>query len=381
MFGREDPTYPDGNHYRGWGGRGNYSRPHGGYSGGGGRNGQSWQNRGRFGGRSSHSSYGRFDGRGSPTSHRQGFVSLDPSDRGDATGAWNLGHTLSELGTRVASSRIVPCVVGQVPPSDLQRVVIFDFDKTLLFTPDQSEGCAAYELAMKQPWEHRGYYGNRASLLPPCLADPAARIINPCVTSLREAIADPNAAVVVLTSRREFGGVGTCVRDILSQIGFANVPVVCNPFLCDGSEFKIDFTVALVDAVAKAINAAATKAAAPPTDDFPALGAPRRTKAAAPPRPPPVASAQRSLTVEFYDDNCTHAVAFDGPLRTRLRQLGHTFRQYLVEGHTTTSVDGRGDCYTALVREVVPGSMATYSARAADQQDLETAAALEAAEE
>lgn len=271
-------------------------------------------------------------GRGFSSSGRgshslSGGLSKDPEEAGDGNkGAWRLGVHLSQLSEGIASSPIVTAVKHQIPrSSSLKRLAFYDFDNTILRTLDQKAGCEAYFKATGVEWSFPGYYGHVASLTPPCLRQPLSAHVNVDIVSRLEAdIQHPETAVIILTARREFGGIGTRLRDIVAELGFAAVPVVCNPFSCDGCEFKITFILGLVDALLSSSSAPQS------LDDFPALGAAPRRKA---PRaaPPP-------FEVILYDDNTDHAVQFDTRLREELTSRGQVLSQFFVPLATGVAV-------------------------------------------
>jgi len=120
-----------------------------------------------------------------------------------------------------------------VPPG-IKRIVIFDFDDTLVFTPPPEEGIPNYEKATGKPWlvkdkqtaiahgfpptfQRTGWWGRKETLHPP-IFDPTPDRLNPDVAKAFHSFRDdPQTYVVVMTGRIESSG--ERVKEILAHYG------------------------------------------------------------------------------------------------------------------------------------------------------------------
>lgn len=99
----------------------------------------------------------------------------------------------------------------------IKRIVIFDFDDTLVSTPTPEEGKLAYQNATGQPWPHKGWWGNPESLKPPVFNTEPAKL-NPAVANaFRSFKDDAQTYVVVMTGR--IAKFENQVKEILNKYG------------------------------------------------------------------------------------------------------------------------------------------------------------------
>lgn len=105
----------------------------------------------------------------------------------------------------------------EAAPPGIKRIVVFDFDDTLVFTPTPEEGKPAYQKATGQPWPHQGWWGNTNTLEPPVFnAEPEK--LNPAVArAFHNFRNDPQTYVVVMTGR--IAKFENKVKQILNQYG------------------------------------------------------------------------------------------------------------------------------------------------------------------
>jgi len=88
-------------------------------------------------------------------------------------------------------------------PKRRNRLVIYDFDRTLFRSPDREEGSALYYEATGNFWPHQGWWGRIESLMPPVIPDPIPESlwIQEVLDRHREDVKDENAFVVLMTGR------------------------------------------------------------------------------------------------------------------------------------------------------------------------------------
>ena len=82
----------------------------------------------------------------------------------------------------------------------MKRLVIFDFDGTLIDSPEKEEGMIQWSKKMGQPYPHKGWWGRRESL------DTDVFDVKPfpnVLTQLKKEQATPDTSVIILTSRME----------------------------------------------------------------------------------------------------------------------------------------------------------------------------------
>lgn len=119
-------------------------------------------------------------------------------------------------------------------PPGIKRIVIFDFDDTLVFTPTPEEGIPNYEKATGKPWyikdketaELHGYppgfrrtgWWSRPETLQPPIFEPHPDKLNPEVAKAFQSFRDDaQTYVVVMTGR--LASAEKRVREILAQYG------------------------------------------------------------------------------------------------------------------------------------------------------------------
>jgi len=82
----------------------------------------------------------------------------------------------------------------------MKRLAIYDFDGTLIDSPEKEEGMARWTEVKGEPYPHKGWWGRRESL------DTDVFDIKPfpnVLGKLKADMADPNTATIILTSRME----------------------------------------------------------------------------------------------------------------------------------------------------------------------------------
>lgn len=99
----------------------------------------------------------------------------------------------------------------------IKKIVIFDFDDTLVLTPTPEEGKLAYQNATGQPWPHKGWWGNPKSLEPPVFNSEIGKL-NPAVANaFRSFKDDAQTYIVVMTGR--IAKFENQVKEILNKYG------------------------------------------------------------------------------------------------------------------------------------------------------------------
>jgi adenine-specific DNA methylase len=89
----------------------------------------------------------------------------------------------------------------EAAPSGIKRIVVFDFDDTLVFTPTPEVGKPAYTALTGQPWKG-GWWGNPKTLEHPVFDDNDPSKLNPDVAAAFQHFRqDPSTYVVVMTGR------------------------------------------------------------------------------------------------------------------------------------------------------------------------------------
>jgi hypothetical protein len=82
----------------------------------------------------------------------------------------------------------------------MKRLAIYDFDGTLINSPEKEEGIQQWEKVKGTPYPHQGWWGRKESL------DTEVFDIKPFPTilaKLKADMADPNTTTIILTSRME----------------------------------------------------------------------------------------------------------------------------------------------------------------------------------
>lgn len=86
----------------------------------------------------------------------------------------------------------------------VQALHVFDFDNTLVRTPDMEQGVAAYRAATGQEWPFKGWWGREESLQPPVVPQPLPKsfVIRSVFDELEDiTMRAQTAAAVVVTGR------------------------------------------------------------------------------------------------------------------------------------------------------------------------------------
>lgn len=113
----------------------------------------------------------------------------------------------------------------------MKRLAIFDFDGTLMNTPDKVNGMELWKEKNGQPYPHKGWWGRRESL------DTTLFDIKPfpsVLAQLEKEKATPDTSVIILTSRMEK------LRPEVEKILDMNGIVVDDVILKRGNEDKGD---------------------------------------------------------------------------------------------------------------------------------------------
>ncbi len=81
---------------------------------------------------------------------------------------------------------------------DIQHIVVFDFDKTLIYTAEREEGEKLYKQATGKDWAHRGWWSRKETLD----IDIFYPVKNEWIyKKYLEAKATPNTIVILMTGR------------------------------------------------------------------------------------------------------------------------------------------------------------------------------------
>jgi HAD domain family 1 in Swiss Army Knife RNA repair proteins len=116
----------------------------------------------------------------------------------------------------------------------INRLVIFDFDDTLVFTPSPEEGMPAYEKATGKPWKiadsetalahgykkdyrRLGWWGRDETLKPPIFNQTIDKLNIPVAQAFHAFRNDPQTYVVVMTGRTAKSE--QTVKEILTKYG------------------------------------------------------------------------------------------------------------------------------------------------------------------
>jgi hypothetical protein len=119
-------------------------------------------------------------------------------------------------------------------PENFRKLVIFDFDDTLVFTPPPEEGIPNYEKATGKAWmipdkdtalahgfpkdfRRIGWWGRKETLHPPIFEPSPERLNVPVANALRGFHADPETYTVVMTGR--VAHAEERVKEILAHYG------------------------------------------------------------------------------------------------------------------------------------------------------------------
>jgi len=96
----------------------------------------------------------------------------------------------------------------------IKRVAIFDFDGTLIDTPQPSEAKIKYEQVTGNEWPHKGWWSKKESLDVDIFDMP---VIQSVYEAYKREKATPNTLVVMMTGR--IGKLGKIVEKILQENG------------------------------------------------------------------------------------------------------------------------------------------------------------------
>jgi hypothetical protein len=102
-------------------------------------------------------------------------------------------------------------------PAGYNRLVIMDFDDTLVFSPTPEVGKAAYQTATGEPWPHKGWWGQPKSLEPPVFNGKPEELNHNVKAQLDAFKEDPHTYVVVMTGR--IAKFENRVKEILNNYG------------------------------------------------------------------------------------------------------------------------------------------------------------------
>jgi len=112
----------------------------------------------------------------------------------NAAAAFN--KNVSQLSTRGETVKAVRESIGDEDPS-VKTLNVFDFDKTLFFTPDAETGKERYEKVFGKEYPHEGWFGREESL-----ADELQIEENETLRKIYDALStDPSARTVVISNR------------------------------------------------------------------------------------------------------------------------------------------------------------------------------------
>jgi hypothetical protein len=103
--------------------------------------------------------------------------------------------------------------------SKAKRLAIFDFDGTLVLTPEREDGIRIWKEQKGFIWPHRGYWGRRESLEAPILPWPPAQELlqQHIADQFHQAKTDGETYTVLMTGRH--GGLEKHVQRILDHYG------------------------------------------------------------------------------------------------------------------------------------------------------------------
>ncbi|NIQ15290.1 MAG: hypothetical protein GTO02_13120 [Candidatus Dadabacteria bacterium] len=105
----------------------------------------------------------------------------------------------------------------EAAPSGINKIAIFDFDDTLVFTPTPEEGKPAYQSATGEPWPHQGWWGQTKSMEPPVFNKEPEKLNQNVAKAFHTFRDDPHTYVVVMTGR--IAKFENRVKEILNHYG------------------------------------------------------------------------------------------------------------------------------------------------------------------
>mmetsp|Transcript_25617 Transcript_25617/g.64354 ORF Transcript_25617/g.64354 Transcript_25617/m.64354 type:complete len:216 (+) Transcript_25617:2256-2903(+) len=130
-------------------------------------------------------------------------------------------------------------MIGQLAAAQLTELSVFDFDGTLVFTPDRPEGEEAYFKATGQHWPYSGWWGKPGTLRPPIVPIPCPQeLLNDDVHKELEKAVESKTTLPILLTGRHAG----LRRDILRILSDLKVQLPKELLFCksggDTFEFK-----------------------------------------------------------------------------------------------------------------------------------------------
>jgi len=102
-------------------------------------------------------------------------------------------------------------------PAGYNRLAIFDFDDTLVYSPTPEKGKTDYHAATGEPWPHQGWWGQTKSLEPPVFNQEPEKLNHNLKAQLNTFKEDPKTYVVVMTGR--IAKFENKVKEILNNYG------------------------------------------------------------------------------------------------------------------------------------------------------------------
>ena len=111
--------------------------------------------------------------------------------------------------TRGRAAAAAPsCGLSLLPERNVPNVLhVFDFDQTLVNTPDVEDGKLQWLRLHGSPWPHAGWWGRPESLDARLTSTPG-----PALGAYRDAVTDTTAVVVLLTGRRAHMAAGVALH-------------------------------------------------------------------------------------------------------------------------------------------------------------------------
>eukprot|EP00735_Rhodelphis_limneticus_P010606 TRINITY_DN3394_c0_g1::TRINITY_DN3394_c0_g1_i1::g.30975::m.30975 TRINITY_DN3394_c0_g1::TRINITY_DN3394_c0_g1_i1::g.30975 ORF type:complete len:187 (+),score=-3.55,DUF2410/PF10307.4/7.7e-09 TRINITY_DN3394_c0_g1_i1:126-686(+) len=125
-----------------------------------------------------------------------------------------------------------------------ERIDIFDFDGTLIFTPTREDAIAAGHKLSFQGW-----WGRKESLIEPIVSDPLVLVNLPVAKAFRRSQEDPTAVTVMMTGRQS--KLRNNVLDLLERSNLLQPGADVETFFNNGNTDTLSFKMHQIHALCR----------------------------------------------------------------------------------------------------------------------------------